>query len=277
VKARYVFENVNFQRGVDPLGAMGLGGLSFDTLQPGAILRSKKSFGVTKSTGVIGGYHSSALSIAKMDWLLVTDVRDQGDGKKNISWKRYHHSSETKVYDQREKFKESGSKGLEWYGVRAGFFDNITKRKFDYRLDIIEPGFPVNESINFERGQDPKRAMRIGERTWNKLRPGDILIPKKESKIVRDKFKPPSYKGGMTLYPQDYVVIYKIRRAAVWSNSFMRNGYAIGLHKCWDLPEAMKVRKIIEDGLYEEPKSYLRGPVEATDQQWENRFDIYEG
>lgn len=33
----------------------------------------------------------------------------------------------------------------------------------------------VKEHINFQRGLDPKKAMRIGILTWDKLEPGDIL------------------------------------------------------------------------------------------------------
>lgn len=141
MRALLVEEIINFKRNSDPLGSMGLGGFSFETLRPGAILKSKRYFGVSKSTGNIGGYNSSAIRIGKGDWLLVTDVRDQDGGKKNISWRRYHESREGMAYEEREKFRESGTKGMAWYGITSGFFDQLTKRKFDYRLEIIEPGF----------------------------------------------------------------------------------------------------------------------------------------
>jgi hypothetical protein len=161
MKALLVEDLLNFKRDGNPLSSMGLGGFSFETLKPGAILRSKRFFGVTKSTGVIGGYHSSAIRIGKDNYLLITEVRDSFKPKlKTLTFKRYGTLEHAK--SEKEKFKEGGSKKLDWYGVGSGFFSGMSKMKFDYRFEIIEPGFSLAESQNFERGQDPKRAMGLG-------------------------------------------------------------------------------------------------------------------
>ena len=141
MRAKLVSKNISFQRGANPLGSMGLGGFSFETLRPGALLQSKRYFGVSKSTGNIGGYHSSAIPIGKGDWFLVTEVINLDGGKKNISWKGYRSSREEEAREQREVFRKEGKKVLKWYGITSGFFDELTKRRFDYRFDIIEPGF----------------------------------------------------------------------------------------------------------------------------------------
>jgi len=277
VRAKLVSENINFQRGRNPLGTMDLGGFSFETLRPGAILRAKRFFGVSKSTGNIGGYHSSAISIRPDSYFLVTEVRIQEGGKRNISWSRYHDLE--KAREQKEIFQNDGKKSMQWYGITKGFFDELTKRRFDYRFEIIEAGFPTNESAGFHRGQDPKRTMRIGEKTWDKLQPGDFLRPKKEIKAANGVFKPPSYKGGKKFYPEDYVVIITYEHDVVRYNRQIKMGYRMHLRRCWDIKEAMKIRAMIENGTFEMPRKHdaFNRPVEGSYDQWDNRFDIYEG
>lgn len=133
----------NFVKGGNPLEKIGIGGFSFDTLKIGTILESKKYFGVSKSTGILRGYSSSTIKISRGDYLLITDVqKGRIYGTKNISWRKYSKLDFAK--EQKEKLKEGGAKSLHWYGIINGFFDGITKRKFDYRLKVIESGF--NES-----------------------------------------------------------------------------------------------------------------------------------
>jgi hypothetical protein len=166
MRALLVEDSLNFQRGKSPLSSMGVGGFSFDTLKPGAILISKRYFGVTEKTGKITGYNSAKLPIGKDNFLLVTEIRDNADGKtKNISFKRYssHGFTLEKIKEERQKLRDSGRKSLEWWGILSGFFSAISKAKFNFRFDILVPGFnDLNESISFERGKDPKDSMKIG-------------------------------------------------------------------------------------------------------------------
>ena len=166
MRALLVEDSLNFQRGKSPLSSMGVGGFSFDTIKPGAILISKRYFGVTEKTGRITGYNSGKLSIGVDNFLLVTEVRDNADGKtKNISFKRYssHGFTLEKIKEERQKLRDSGRKSLEWWGILSGFFSAISKAKFDFRFDILVPGFnDLDESISFERGRDPKTSIGIG-------------------------------------------------------------------------------------------------------------------
>jgi len=50
--AKFVFEQLGFQRNSDPKAALGLGGYSFETLKNGTILKSKKTF-TTSASGEI--------------------------------------------------------------------------------------------------------------------------------------------------------------------------------------------------------------------------------
>lgn len=134
----------------------------------------------------------------------------------------------------------------------------------------------------FDR-DDPNilRKIGIGKKTWPKLEPGDILRPKKEFWIGRDnRFKSPSWRNGVFYSEDDYAVIYNFKRSPVKPkiNSDYQHGYHIGLHKCWDLEEAIEIRKKIENKTYPMPDNlYFTSPVEGTIAQWENRFEIYEG
>ncbi len=129
----------SFERGGNPIEQMGLGGLSFDTLKPGAILIAKRYFGVSISTGRIGGFHSSAIRVSKNNYFLITEIREGfNPGTKNIRWSKFHKFDWVK--EEKELFGNGGKAGLSVYGYK-GFFHDLTKRRFDYRLEVIEIGF----------------------------------------------------------------------------------------------------------------------------------------
>jgi len=161
MKALLVEEVINFKRSDNPLSSMKLGGLSFDTLQPGAILKAKRYFGVTAKSGNITGFHSGSIKISNGSYLLVTDIGDNKVGGKIISFKRYG-SDLNLVKDEKNILKDKGKQALQWWGVPNGSLSGITKNKFDYRLEIIEPGFHMDESLDFERRRDPKTSIGIG-------------------------------------------------------------------------------------------------------------------
>jgi hypothetical protein len=133
----------SFTRDGTPMEKLGLGGFYFNTLKPGAILKTKRFFGVSISTGIISGYTSSAIKFSKDTYILVIDIRDGiKPGTKNISWAKFQKLEW--AHEQKEKLREGGKKAVSWYGTTKGFFHDLTKRRFDYRLEVIDPGF--NES-----------------------------------------------------------------------------------------------------------------------------------
>jgi len=161
MRALLVEEVINFKRGENPLSSMGLGGFSFETLQPGAIIQSKRYFGVTEKTGNITGYHSGKIKIGNGNYLLITEARKTNNPEtKNLYFHRYIDLETAKK--EKEKLKEGGTRALSWWGIPRGFFSSMTKSKFNYRFDIIEPGFGIEESINFQRGLDPKKVLGLG-------------------------------------------------------------------------------------------------------------------
>jgi hypothetical protein len=259
MRARLVNESLDFQRGGNPLGSMGLGGFSFDTLRPGAILKSKKHLGVTERTGNITSYHSAKLRIAPAQYLLVTDVRPgRSPGEKNISFKRYDNDPDL-VRNERSVLKDEGKSYLQWHGVPSGFFSSISKKKFDNRFEIIEPGFPVNEGLGFTRGADPHRALGIGNPLL-RLKPGDILLPKKNVYVSETRHNFTSDRG-LKIWKESYILVH---RAFFLANGELKVGYT----QLWGLDEK-KLSTILPD--YE--IFWMRGTIK----QYQNRFTVYEG
>jgi hypothetical protein len=227
------------------------------------------------------------MSVRPEDYFLVTHIGvpyGKNNRQKTIQFRKSRDlQSLMKI---RERMQNGEIPGWSFNSI-SGFLEGITKTRFDYRFDIIEPGFPINESVRFHRGQDPKRALRIGERTWEKLRPGDILIPKRDFKIDRyGTPMPPSRKGGQFYYGEgdlhggkSILVVVKVRQSSVFSSarpdSQIVNGLEITSYETWNIDEALKVREQIENGTFD--VDVFRKPIKASIPALKSRLDIYEG
>ena len=66
----------------------------------------------------------------------------------------------------------------------------------------------VRESINFERGLDPRQAMEIGLKTWDKISPGYILKPKKEVYVSNKGNFAAEYGSADTIWQDMYIFSY---------------------------------------------------------------------
>ena len=278
MKAKFVSESISFERGGDPLGRMGIGGFSFDTLRPGTILKSKKFFGVTKS-GKIAGYHSASISISPDNYLIVRKVIP-GDkpNTKIIYW--YKSRDLGRVMEISKKMENGEAPGISSWHFTSGHFTDLSKIRFNYRLDIIRPDIETNESVKFERGLDPKRSMGIGHITWENLAPGDILMPKKDFKINKNgEFIPPSRSGGLYFYGESPLVVIKKESRAVMSSSgpgaTVKNGYRIHYYSCWEMNDARETAKEIRTRDW--VPDVLRRPINATEAALAKRLDIVQG
>ena len=274
MKAKFVKEAIEFNRGDSPLRKLGLGGNTFDTIFPGAILKSKKWFGITKS-GNFGGYHGSYHSWKPDSYALVTKVSDDGN-KRTINFIKYFNFDRVqKARDQMLGIKDH-DQNLDWYGGETRQFMYTTKLQFNNRFDIIEGGRPINE--DFSRN-DPNiyRKLGIGKKHWAKLERGDILIPKKEIKVDRGTFYPPSRLTGWKIWEEELILIKKISYIKVATkNGYAADGIRMEVYKAWDLDDALKQRKHLLDRSYE-PTIDRDREIAGSAKQWENRFDIYEG
>jgi hypothetical protein len=117
----------------------------------------------------------------------------------------------------------------------------------------------------FIRGKEPKEAMDIGFRTWDNLKVGDILIPKKEVNIDRKGKFISEYGSEDTIWEYIFVLILKVQK--FYDPEIAKHITHLGYFKCWDLPEAIRRRNEIHDLI---PERRMSG----TRQQMENRFNI---
>lgn len=137
---------MEFKRGQDSKDALGLGGYQFGNLRKGAILISKKYFGLSHN-GNLRGYTNSAIQVSKGNTFLITHIETEGNKKTLFALKFYD-------LQMAEDFKrdywgdiEDNSVGLSkaWKSrakkigyKKILYIADITKRKFDYRLDVVK-------------------------------------------------------------------------------------------------------------------------------------------
>jgi hypothetical protein len=133
----------------DPIADMGIGGFSYETLSPGAILVPKRlGIAVTKNqSGQFTSWHTG-LKLTPNSFILVTSINKYGDNYKDIRFKKYgwrdgggwdNYSKEI-VYEAVESARKEikQGKGI-WTGTAGRMI--VSKKKFDYRFDVIEKGF----------------------------------------------------------------------------------------------------------------------------------------
>ncbi len=118
----------------------------------------------------------------------------------------------------------------------------------------------------FIRGQDPKESMDIGLRTWDNLKIGDILLPKKEIEVNgKGRFAPKGRGTGDTIWENMYVLVLKVQR--FYDPEIAKHIIHIEYFKCWDIYDALARKKEIHDMI---PTRRMFG----TREQMENRFKI---
>ena len=118
----------------------------------------------------------------------------------------------------------------------------------------------------FIRGKEPKEAMNIGFRTWDNIKAGDILLPKKEIEINSKGLFTTKIKGtGDTIWADMIILVLKVQK--FYDPQEAKNIIHLGYFKCWNLSEALKRRNELYDLM---PQKRMYG----TRMQMENRFKI---
>jgi hypothetical protein len=183
-------EHINFERGMDPKESMDIGLFKFDVEYDGDeehIFNSDKEIAKTwrykgkaplKFEGTAGDeYVSMNIEFSDGDALQfdlyreVGPVTPQGKDYAVISIE----SLGIQELDVQDRYDEYSSEG-----TVIGAILNI------YR-DLIDPPYKVvKESLDFERGIDPKASMKIGMPTWETLQEGDIIYVPKRVGIKND-------------------------------------------------------------------------------------------
>lgn len=137
-----------FQRGKDSKSSLGLGGYTFDTLKPGAILKSLKWFGLS-NTGHVRGYHGAANRYAARTYFLVVDIEDINNYYKSLRLKGYTHmgsyykddlakEKEQQAYQKALTASEDIIHGKNQFRVGSiKGIDKIGKQKFNNMFEIV--------------------------------------------------------------------------------------------------------------------------------------------
>jgi hypothetical protein len=117
----------------------------------------------------------------------------------------------------------------------------------------------------FVRGKEPKEAMNIGFRTWDKLTPGYILKPKKEVFVSNKGNFAAEYGSADTIWQDMYILILLVQR--IWDKELHKEIIYTNYTKCWTLSEAIKKSKGDLD-------KFGARRMFGTQKQFENRFEI---
>lgn len=144
--------NENFTEDSDPISDMNIGGYSFETLMPGAVIKVKdelRSF-VTLTKNQSGNFADfPSWHMPKEHYFLVTEVKPfkrittkiQPERIKELEKKDIHIQRYTNLKDLqegRERFRTQAA-GWIWYGSHNRMI--VTKLQFNNRFEIIERGF----------------------------------------------------------------------------------------------------------------------------------------
>jgi len=132
---------MHFERGKDIKEAMSLGGYSFDTLRPGAILQITKKFGLSKEEGKIRDFNECSIPCQKNYLMLITRIEQYANGdpkRKTIHFIKHGPNRIPTLNEDRVRIQKKEA----FPGWRTtGLMGNMSKRMFDYRLKVIKPGF----------------------------------------------------------------------------------------------------------------------------------------
>jgi hypothetical protein len=148
MKARFVYENINFERGKDPKVVMGLGHVSWENLQAGDIIQATTLVGIASSGAVVFSGNWDRLS--KGEYVLITEIKRHPDGKA--------------LSIDGEKSMDLGRLLRGEYNQEVYFWATIRRLKTRFR--IVQRN-EMNESVSFERGKNPQETMARSSSYWN--------------------------------------------------------------------------------------------------------------
>jgi len=164
MRAKKVNENLDFERGVDPKAALGVG-----SARGGEVLFNL-IYGECRNRPEVFIFPRAATVAIGWDWMELSD----GDGSKPVKYFKLVMKEFESLYNHREisiilmesgniYFYEGGSK---YYILKdlSDFWkyfnkEHLKKKRFSKKT--------IQENTNFERGKDPKSAMSIGRANLN--------------------------------------------------------------------------------------------------------------
>jgi len=123
---------------IDPINDMGIGGFSFETLRPGAVLRAKVNVSIAKNDKGTFTYMGSGTDMPAGNCAIVLNSRNYVlKDHKEIKIYVLKSMGEKEVADARERLKVDP--GYTGWGVRTRLI--INKKIFNNKFEVIEKGF----------------------------------------------------------------------------------------------------------------------------------------
>ena len=190
-----VRESLDFEREGSPLKRLNIGILTWDKLKIGNILQNKKivypvmsrlHFSQSEDTldvqsDVIPGKYWIIKTIRNDNsWIETTSPIFKTPGLEiELVWAaNFRHA-----LSMAERIKQPGNLAF----IPKSYTANHSIEEWNDWFKIIQPKeYELEESVNFERGTDPKVSMDIGNK-WTRVRPGNF-IECIRTIIVEDKF-----------------------------------------------------------------------------------------
>ena len=126
----------------DPINDMGIGGFSFETLRPGAVLRARVNVSIAIGDKGTFTYMGSGIDMPAGNCAIVLNSRnyvlkDHKEIKVYVLRSFLRSMGEKEVADARERLKVDP--GYTGWGVRTRLI--INKKIFNNKFDVIEKGF----------------------------------------------------------------------------------------------------------------------------------------
>lgn len=125
----------------DPISDMGIGGFTYETLKPGAVIKPKRlGIAVTKNqSGQFCGFHSG-LRLFPESLLVIYRISPYGKDYKDVYFKKCFSHDKEEMKNTVDQIRETIKEGhVPWGGSNGRMI--VSKKKFDYRFDVIERGF----------------------------------------------------------------------------------------------------------------------------------------
>lgn len=167
--AKLVREHINFERGLDPKEAMNIG------LTPEQKLKLKQQIPILKRPSPLLGknkHNNKVYSRGYQLWKLLDYIKkgeDTGGRRYKELVKFYYNRNNQRtflmgVFDSINRYTEyTKERGQKRVRLNNRYFLNVAGKRF---LEKYRNAFDkkITESLNFERGLDPKDAMSIGKK-----------------------------------------------------------------------------------------------------------------
>ena len=165
MKALKIYEVLDFERGIDPKESMNIG---LRDLKPGYVIQAKLNLrfndDLSLSPRNISGistfrhrpFYPEKENFKKGEYIVINEVFNREDGYVSAGYFRFKDLEKAL-----ERSTEIGSAALEKLYASQWFIIKPKDIKSFFKLINIENG--ISESVNFERGKEPKKSMEIGQ------------------------------------------------------------------------------------------------------------------